>query len=56
MSNYVITFYNREKKEWRSQDVMRMTFSEAVMFANKQRNNMGFDWEISCVAKTNKDK
>ena len=40
MFNYVIIFYNKKKKEWISQDIMKMTFSEAVIFANRQKNDI----------------
>ena len=52
MSNYVITFYNRGKKEWLSEDIQRLTFPEAVGEAYKRKSKRGFDWEITCVAKT----
>jgi hypothetical protein len=50
--NYIITFYNKEQKEWWSHDVAHATFSEAVMSANISKNKMGFAWEIYCVTRS----
>jgi|LWDU01.1.fsa_nt_gi hypothetical protein len=56
MSNYVITFYNEERVEWRSEDVDKQTFAEAVVRANNRRVTLGYEWEISCISKTLKDE
>lgn len=55
MSNYVITFFNKSNREWRSENISKMTFAEAVVFANKQRTKLGYEWEISAISKTIKD-
>ena len=55
MSNYVVTLYNRKKKEWKNQDVKVLTFAEAFRAAHLDKNRMGFDWEISSISKIIED-
>ena len=52
MSNYVITFFNKGDSKWKSENISKMTFAEAVVFANKQRAKLGYEWEISAISKT----
>ena len=55
-SKFVITLFNSQTEEFVSKEEEFITFEEAVVFANRTRNNLGFQWSTTSIIRVMKGK
>ncbi len=50
-SKFVITLFNSQTEQFASKEEDFLTFEEAVVYANTQRNKMGHQWSTTSIVK-----
>lgn len=55
-SKFVITLFNSQTEEFVSKEEEFVTFEEAVVFANRTRNSLGFQWSTTSIIRVMKGK
>tara|TARA_B100001057_G_scaffold443552_1_gene479728 strand:- start:914 stop:1093 length:180 start_codon:yes stop_codon:yes gene_type:complete len=56
MNNYAIKMKNEKEALLDERIVARLSFPEAVMYANNEKNKLGHRWEIISISKKEKEK
>ena len=52
MSNYIITLFNKQKKEQKIKNIVALTFAEAARSAFLMRVHDNHGWEIESIIKS----